>query len=106
MIDEAKVVELRNWRNATMGRQDGTHKNCCRLCKEAPESFKTIELLWGAVRAAIVLDRIANFGDRIYEVRDRELEGWEGPKVKEYGEACGVWAGYVKLITEGSHYAG
>lgn len=52
MLDENKVIELRNWRNATMGRQDGTHSKCCRLCTEAPETFKTLEVLWRVARVA------------------------------------------------------
>jgi hypothetical protein len=27
-------------------------------------------------------------GDMVYEVREREGEGWEGPAVKSWGDAC------------------
>lgn len=38
-------------------------------------------------KAVSIMNRILDFGDRIYEVREREGMGWEGPKVTEYGKA-------------------
>ena len=35
----------------------------------------------------VVINELNNLSDAIYDVRDRELKGWEGPKVKAYGEA-------------------
>jgi len=35
----------------------------------------------------VVVNELHNLSDAIYDVREREGEGWEGPKVKAYGEA-------------------
>ena len=35
----------------------------------------------------VVINELNNLSDAIYDVRDRELKGWEGPKTKAYGEA-------------------
>ena len=35
----------------------------------------------------ITINELNNLSDSIYDVRDRELLGWEGPKTKTYGEA-------------------
>ena len=35
----------------------------------------------------VVINELNNLSDAIYDVRDREGEGWEGPKTKAYGEA-------------------
>lgn len=35
----------------------------------------------------VVINELNNLSDMIYDVRDRELKGWEGPKTKAYGEA-------------------
>lgn len=63
------------------------------------EIIDTLEAALKVVEAAITLDRIANFGDGIYDVRDRELKGWEGPKVVEYGRACTVFSEGIKPFT-------
>jgi hypothetical protein len=36
-----------------------------------------------------------NIGDMTYQVRERELKGWEGPRVVRFGEACTVIARYA-----------
>ena len=35
----------------------------------------------------VVINELNNLSDAIYDVRDREQEGWEGPKTKAYSEA-------------------
>jgi hypothetical protein len=35
----------------------------------------------------VVINELNNLSDAIYDVRDRESKGWEGPKTKAYGEA-------------------
>lgn len=35
----------------------------------------------------VVINELHNLGDAIYDVREREGEGWEGPKVTAYGNA-------------------
>lgn len=39
------------------------------------------------LEAAKAMDEILCFSDKIYDVREREGEGWEGPKVKAYSQA-------------------
>ena len=36
--------------------------------------------------------------DFIYNIRERELKGWDGPRVKAWGEACQVITQYVQTI--------
>lgn len=48
------------------------------------------------VRALRTMNDILNFGDRIYDVREREGMGWEGPQVKAYGDACASIQPYLK----------
>lgn len=36
-----------------------------------------------------------SIGDMVYQIRDRELQGWQGPRVKAFGWACQIatkWA--------------
>ena len=35
----------------------------------------------------VVINELHSLSDAIYDVRDREGEGWEGPKTKAYSEA-------------------
>ena len=35
----------------------------------------------------VVINELHNLSEAIYDVRDRELKGWEGPKTKAYSEA-------------------
>ncbi len=42
------------------------------------------------------MEDISSFGDQAYDVRERELEGWDGPKVVEWGEGCAV----IREMTE------
>ena len=34
------------------------------------------------------LNEIRNLGDFIYDIREREGLGWEGPKVQAWSDAC------------------
>lgn len=41
------------------------------------------------VREALrVLFEVESIEDYVYDVRERECEGWEGPRVVAFGEAC------------------
>lgn len=35
----------------------------------------------------VAINKLHNLSDAIYDVREHEGEGWEGPKTKAYGEA-------------------
>lgn len=48
------------------------------------EMLDTIEALWKVAEAAKTMDDILCFSDRIYDVREREVKGWEGPLVTLY----------------------
>ena len=48
---------------------------------DAAERLKELE------SCILVINELNNLSDAIYDVRDREGEGWEGPKTKAYGEA-------------------
>lgn len=39
------------------------------------------------VEAIRTIDRLHNLGDAIYEVREREAKGWDGPNVSAYNAA-------------------
>lgn len=41
-----------------------------------------------AVTVLRTLYGIRDLGDFIYDVREREGKGWDGPKVQAWGEAC------------------
>jgi hypothetical protein len=51
------------------------------------EAIKSLKVLWRVARAAQTMDRLLCFGDRVYDVREREGKGWEGPLVREYAQA-------------------
>lgn len=40
------------------------------------------------LRALVAMDTVHPFGDQTYDVRERECEGWEGPKVKLWSDGC------------------
>lgn len=46
------------------------------------------EMAGKLAESARVIDGLLCFEDKIYDVREREGEGWEGPKVTTYGKAC------------------
>ena len=39
-----------------------------------------------------------NIGDYVYDVRERELMGWEGPKVKAWSHACEVVRKHIESV--------
>lgn len=47
------------------------------------------------------LDRILPLGDRVYDVREREGKGWEGPQVMEYSNALEVIQSIIKEARHG-----
>lgn len=56
-----------------------------RRCEEALKSVSEDRLEILADLA--VVNEISPLGDRIYDVREREGLGWEGPKVTAYSKA-------------------
>ena len=36
------------------------------------------------------------FSDWVYDIREREGKGWDGPRVIAYGEACSAIENYMK----------
>lgn len=48
--------------------------------------------LLGALK---ILDE-EGLGDWIYDIRERELRGWDGPRVKAFGKACGTIKKYLR----------
>jgi hypothetical protein len=51
-----------------------------RLFAAAPELLTAL--------IAISTNPCLNLEDRIYDVREREGQGWDGPAVKQWGDAC------------------
>jgi len=41
-----------------------------------------------ALEVLQLLNKVHPLGDMVYDIREREAEGWEGPKVKQWGHAC------------------
>jgi hypothetical protein len=67
---------------------------CALLAPHGGESEGAVDVLkriitsYGALRTAARTLVAQNVGDFVYQIRERETEGWEGPKVKAWGEAC------------------
>ncbi len=40
-----------------------------------------------AIRKALRTFLAESIGDRVYDIRERECLGWDGPRVKAWGEA-------------------
>lgn len=55
--------------------------------KVVPIRILKLLLLGVVVDSIKVIDSIHDLGDATYDVRERELKGWEGPKVKKYSKA-------------------
>lgn len=75
--------------------EDGTDRGVngerIAACVNALAGIPTEALRQGVVRLMIEALRrlqIENPGDFVYEVRNRELLGWEGPRVRSWGEGC------------------
>ena len=41
-----------------------------------------------AISALKMLSKVRDLGDFIYDIREREGKGWDGPKVKVWSDAC------------------
>lgn len=53
------------------------------------------------VREALkVLFEAESIEDYVYAVRERECEGWEGPRVVAYGDACQTLKAFIKELVE------
>ncbi|MGD9643791.1 MAG: hypothetical protein AB7V08_13750 [Elusimicrobiales bacterium] len=48
------------------------------------------------LEAVRTVDRIHSLGDAVYQVRERELQGWDGPLVTEYGNAVATINKHLK----------
>ncbi len=46
-------------------------------------------LEYKAVLQALMTNKHIDLGDLVYTVRDKELQGWDGPSVKAWSEAVG-----------------
>ncbi len=51
IIDEGKLKELENYKNATSG-EPGFHDKCCRVCAESKNIFRGLHSLLKVFRAA------------------------------------------------------
>lgn len=58
-------------------------------CKNGANFIKHCQLhkAAGEMYAALVMLFKEELGDFIYEIRDNELKGWEGPRVMNWGKA-------------------
>lgn len=54
----------------------------------------------GDLQTAIGILIDEGVGDFVYQVRERELEGWEGERVKAWSDACQVLRKYHKMAHE------
>jgi hypothetical protein len=41
-----------------------------------------------ALRVLYDLSQVMELGDLVYDIREREGQGWEGPKVQAWSNAC------------------
>lgn len=48
------------------------------------------------LEAVRTVNRLHNLGDAIYAVRERELQGWDGPEVTEFGNAVAIVKKHLK----------
>ena len=48
------------------------------------------------LKKALKIIKFAGLDDWIYDVRDREGKGWDGPKVKSFSKACDVINSYLR----------
>lgn len=73
---------------------DESEEDQIHLCdiRQMKALIARLEAAEAIANASKTMDEINNFGDRIYDVRERECLGWEGPKVKAYGKALGDFA--------------
>jgi hypothetical protein len=53
-----------------------------------------------AVLRALTTNPHLSLGDLVYTVRERELEGWEGPAVKSWSDAVVAATDVLKRATE------
>ena len=51
--------------------------------------------LRGVEHCIKIIDGIHDIGDVIYDVRENEGKGWDGPEVKAYGEAVAALKAYL-----------
>lgn len=52
------------------------------------------------LKGARLLTSAASLGDFIYTIRERELQGWDGPKVKAWSDGCQLIESALKKAVE------
>ena len=63
----------------------------------SPERLEALEECAKAVRT---IDDLHNLGDAVYVVREREGEGWDGPKVTAYSKAVAALGSALARLDE------
>ncbi len=51
-----------------------------------------------AIEALKLLKQGANIGDFVYEIRERELLGWDGPRVKAWSDGAQLAEQALKAV--------
>lgn len=51
-----------------------------------------------AIEALKLLNRGATIGDFVYQIRDSELKGWDGPRVKAWSDGAVLAAEVLKAV--------
>lgn len=75
------------------------------LCNLARENFDDAKLIAAApdllaALVALTTNKHLSLGDLVYTIRERELEGWEGPSVVAWSEAVTAAKAAIKKATE------
>lgn len=52
------------------------------------------------IKGVRLLRFAASLGDFVYNIREHELQGWDGPKVKAWGEGCRLIDLAMKVLGE------
>lgn len=67
------------------------------------DANEKVERYREAFQAMLKIDELLCLSDNIYDVREREGEGWEGPNVKAYSDALQVFAKAKQALDEGAN---
>jgi hypothetical protein len=76
------------------------------FCEQGVKRAKKITSMPGSastipadlMEALMVLHAEGVLSDHIYHVRDSEGDGWNGPRVKAFGDACNIIQWYVDKL--------